>query len=80
MKTNTKTRNPRAKKRVAKSLALNPKYVLRRDVKRDHDAFLAALNQAIEFHRTNQDDPYGIDVAVMAALIEIRDAFKVYIY
>ena len=39
-------------------------------------AFLAALDRAIEFHRTNTDDPYGIDIAVVAALVEVRDAFK----
>lgn len=39
-------------------------------------AFLAELDKAIEFHRTNTNDPYGIAVAVMAALAEVRDAFK----
>lgn len=39
------------------------------------EKFLIMLDRACEFHRTNKDDPYGIDVAVRCALIEVREAF-----
>jgi hypothetical protein len=39
-------------------------------------AFIAALNRAIEFHRTNQNDPHNIGVAVMVTLTEVRDAMR----
>lgn len=45
------------------------------------EKFLANLDLAIEFHRTNKEDVYGIDIAVMCALQETRDAFaKAYGY
>lgn len=37
--------------------------------------FCAKLSAAIEFHRTNQNDPHGIGNAVMVALTEVRTAF-----
>lgn len=54
-------------------------FVLRRDMSRDHAAFLGALDRAIEFHRTNMNDPHNVSAAVVAAVTEIRDAFKTYI-
>jgi hypothetical protein len=39
-------------------------------------AFVEALTRAIEFHRTNPDDPHGIRSAVMVALTEVRDAMR----
>lgn len=37
--------------------------------------FVHALDKAIDFHRTNQNDPYGISNAVICALTETREAF-----
>jgi hypothetical protein len=39
------------------------------------ERFCAKLSAAIEFHRTNQNDPHGIGNAVMIALTEVRTAF-----
>jgi hypothetical protein len=66
-----------AKKRT---IAAPKGYVLRRDVQRDHQAFLFAMDRAIEFHRTNTNDPHNVGTAVMVALTEVRDCFKAYIY
>jgi hypothetical protein len=42
----------------------------------EHQVFIAALEKAIEFHRSNQNDPHEIGNAVMVVLIEVRDAYK----
>lgn len=38
------------------------------------EKFIQKLDKAIEFHRTNQNDPYGLAPAVMCALTEVREA------
>lgn len=40
----------------------------------DLQELLKELDQRIEFRRTNQNDPHGIDTAVMVALTEVRMA------
>jgi hypothetical protein len=40
-----------------------------------HEVFIAHMDKAIAFHRTNQNDPHGIGNAVMCALIETRNAY-----
>jgi hypothetical protein len=42
----------------------------------ERESFLAGLDRAIEFHRTNQNDPYGIGNAVMVALKEVKKAYS----
>jgi hypothetical protein len=54
-------------------------FVRLKDVQTANCAFVGALDRAIDFHRTNTNDPQNIGTAVMAALIEVRDAFKAYI-
>ncbi len=39
------------------------------------EKFLAGLDKAIEFNRTNQTDPHGIGNAVIASLFSVREAF-----
>lgn len=41
-------------------------------------AFIGALDRAIDFHRNNRNDPHNVGNAVIAALSEVRDAFKAY--
>lgn len=53
-------------------------FIRRDEVNRNHRVFLGALDRAIEFHRTNTNDPHNIGTAVMTALTEVRDAFKAY--
>ena len=36
--------------------------------------FIAGLDQAIKFHRTNPNDPHGISAAVVVAILEVRNA------
>jgi hypothetical protein len=38
--------------------------------------FLENLDIAIEFHRTNQNDPRGVDLAVMTALSEVKSCYE----
>jgi len=40
-----------------------------------HVQFITNLNKAIEFHRTNKNDPYNIGNSAIVALSETRDAF-----
>lgn len=37
--------------------------------------FVAGLDKAIEFHKNNTNDPYGTSVAVITAMLEVRNAF-----
>lgn len=53
-------------------------FLSRAEVQRCQCAFLGALDRAIEFHRTNTNDPHNVGNAVVAALTEVRDAFKAY--
>lgn len=39
------------------------------------EIFAARLDKAIRFHQENPDDPYGISNAVIAALVEVRNAY-----
>jgi hypothetical protein len=39
--------------------------------------FIEELDKKIEFHRTNQNDPHSIGTAVMVALTEVRDAWRI---
>lgn len=58
------------------------KKIVRKDdfiPRRNMECVLDALNRSVEFHRTNQNDPYNIGTAVMVAVSEVRDAFKAYI-
>lgn len=41
----------------------------------DGEKFVANLDMAIEFHRTNPNDPHGISNAVICSLLETRNAF-----
>ena len=40
-----------------------------------HEHFAHNLEQAIAFHRCNQNDPHNIGCAVLVALEETREAF-----
>lgn len=53
-------------------------FITRREAQRNQRVFLGALDRAIEFHRTNTNDPHNIGNAVMVAITEVRDAFKAY--
>ncbi len=55
-----------------------PDFISRGEVQTNNRAFIHALNRAIEFHRTNTNDPHNIGNAVIAALIEVRDCFRAY--
>jgi hypothetical protein len=37
-------------------------------------SFIKKLDKAIAFHQNNQNDPHGVGSAVIAALIEVRNA------
>jgi hypothetical protein len=37
--------------------------------------YLARLDEAIKFHRENENDPCGVSNAVICALIGVRNAF-----
>ena len=54
-------------------------FVCVKDMQTANCAFVGALDRAIEFHRTNTNDPHNVGAAVMVALTEMRDAFKAYI-
>jgi hypothetical protein len=53
-------------------------FISRDEVRKNQDVFLDALNRAIEFHRTNTNDPHNVGASVMVAVTEVRDAFKAY--
>lgn len=40
------------------------------------EQLIKKLENKIEFHRTNTNDPYGIGTAVMVALTEVCDSIK----
>lgn len=71
MKTSKKT----SRKRTAQR---RPDFLSRSEVQRNQLAFLGAIERAIDFHRTNPNDPHNVGAAVVAALTEVRDAFKAY--
>jgi hypothetical protein len=64
-----------------RSLALAPcsAFIRRSEVQVNQLAFLGAIDRAIEFHRTNTNDPHNVGTAVMVALSEVRDCFKAYL-
>lgn len=57
---------------------LIPTFIPRDEVQRNHRVFLNALDRAIEFHRSNENDPHNVSSAVIVAISEVRDAFKAY--
>lgn len=72
-------KKPHRQRRPApRTLLARSPFILRRDVERDHRAFVGALERAITFHRTNTNDPHNVGTAVMVALTEVRDCFKAY--
>lgn len=40
----------------------------------DPDILMERIDEAIEFRRTNQNDPYNLDRAVVVALLDLKDA------
>lgn len=47
-----------------------------RGEKSPNAVFLAALDRAIEFHRSLNEDPHNIRNAVLVSLTEVRDAMR----
>lgn len=69
-KTQRKIKTPKARKGSA--------FIRRDEAQRNQCVFIGALDRAIEFHRTNANDPHNVGNAVMVAIAEVRDAFKAY--